>query len=52
MSLLIAHGLVRVSLSLNDLPSNSIEFVDGNDCGTFVLLSVARAHGVDTAWIG
>ena len=52
LPLIIPQSLVRVSLGLNNLSANAVEFVHGDDGGTNLLLGVARAHGVNATRVG
>ena len=52
LPLIVPQSLVRVSLGLNNLSANAVEFVHGDDGGTNLLLGVARAHGVNATRVG
>ena len=52
LSCKVSLSLVRVGLGLNNLSANAIELVNGDDCCSLLLLSVAGTHGVDTARVG
>lgn len=51
-SVLVPHGLVGILLSLDNLSSNAIEVIDGDDGSTLLLLSVTGSSGVDSARVG
>ena len=44
----VPHRLVRVGLGLNDLSTDAVELIQGNDSSALLLLGVAGTHGVDT----
>ena len=47
----VSHSLVRISLGLNNLSSDTVELIKGNDGSALLFLGVAGTHGVDTARI-